>query len=296
MEIRQLRYFAVLAEELNFTRAAARLHISQPPLSLQIARLERELEVRLFDRTNRRVTLTEAGAAFLNDVRATLAGLKDATVRARAVDQGRAGRVEIGLSGSHFLGPVPALIARHAQTHPQVSVLLNEMNPAAQLDAVRGHRIDVSISRTAVDDDELQSLALWPDPVVAALPPGHRLAGRKRLALADLRQDAFVMLRTETSAFARELADTCARAGLAQSVAQRVAEVPAQLALVAAGLGVALVPASACGHFGARIAVCALPAAVGSGTVYAVSRRDDGNRALRAFLRTAAQIAARPPR
>lgn len=153
MEIRQLRYFAVLAEELNFTRAAARLHISQPPLSLQIAQLERELEVKLFDRTNRRVSLTAAGAAFLNDVRATLAGIKDATARVRAVDQGSAGRVEIGLSGSHFLGPVPALIARHARTHPQVSVLLNEMNPAAQLDAVRGHRIDVSISRTAVDDD-----------------------------------------------------------------------------------------------------------------------------------------------
>ncbi|MFY3333698.1 LysR substrate-binding domain-containing protein, partial [Achromobacter xylosoxidans] len=268
MEIRQLRYFAVLAEELNFTRAAARLHISQPPLSLQIAQLERELEVKLFDRTNRRVALTEAGAAFLNDVRATLAGLKDATVRVRAVDQGRAGRVEIGLSGSHFMGPVPALIARHAASHPQVSVLLNEMNPAAQLEALCGHRIDVSISRTAVDDDELQSLALWSDPVVAALPAGHRLAGRKRLALADLARDAFVMLRTDTSAFARELADTCARAGLAQSVAQRVAEVPAQLALVAAGLGVALVPQSTCGHFGARIAVCALPAAVGSGTVY----------------------------
>ncbi|WP_459693744.1 LysR family transcriptional regulator, partial [Achromobacter xylosoxidans] len=138
MEIRQLRYFAVLAEELNFTRAAARLHISQPPLSLQIAQLERELEVKLFDRTNRRVALTEAGAAFLNDVRATLAGLKDATVRVRAVDQGRAGRVEIGLSGSHFMGPVPALIARQAASHPQVSVLLNEMNPAAQMEALRG--------------------------------------------------------------------------------------------------------------------------------------------------------------
>jgi len=296
MELRQLRYFAVLAEELNFTRAAARLHISQPPLSLQIAQLERELDVKLFDRNNRRVALTEAGAAFLNDVRATLTGLKDATVRAREVDQGRAGRIEIGLSGSHFLGPVPALIARHAATHPQVSVLLNEMNPAAQLDALRGQRIDVSISRTAVDDDELQSLALWPDPVVAALPARHRLAARKRLALADLAQDAFVMLRPDTSGFARGLADACARAGIAHTVAQRVAEVPAQLALVAAGLGVALVPQSACGHFGDRIAVCALPAELSRGTVYAVTRRLGRNRALQAFLQTAGKMAMRPGR
>jgi len=290
MEIRQLRYFAVLAEELNFTRAAARLHISQPPLSLQIAQLERELEVKLFDRNNRRVTLTEAGEAFLNDVRALLASLKDATVRARAVDQGLAGRIEVGLSGSHFMGPVPALIARYKASHPQVSVLLNEMNPAAQLDALRGHRIDVSISRTSVDDEELQSMPLWPDPVVAVLPKGHPLSARKRLALSDLAGEAFVMLRQDTSAFARALAETCARAGLPLSAAQTVAEVPAQLALVAAGLGVALVPRSACRHATDRIAVCTLPADIARAMVYAVTRRQGRRRALDTFLQTAAQM------
>lgn len=290
MEIRQLRYFAVLAEELNFTRAAARLHISQPPLSLQIAQLERELEVKLFDRNNRRVTLTEAGEAFLNDVRALLASLKDATVRARAVDQGLAGRIEVGLSGSHFMGPVPALIARYKASHPQVSVLLNEMNPAAQLDALRGHRIDVSISRTAVDDEELQSMPLWPDPVVAVLPKGHPLSARKRLALGDLAGEAFVMLRQDTSAFARTLAETCARAGLPLSAAQTVAEVPAQLALVAAGLGVALVPRSACRHATDRVAICTLPADISRATVYAVTRRIGRRRALDTFLQTAAQM------
>jgi DNA-binding transcriptional LysR family regulator len=290
MEIRQLRYFAVLAEELNFTRAAARLHISQPPLSLQIAQLERELEVKLFDRNNRRVTLTEAGEAFLNDVRALLASLKDATVRARAVDQGLAGRIEVGLSGSHFMGPVPALIARYKASHPQVSVLLNEMNPAAQLDALRGHRIDVSISRTAVDDEELQSMPLWPDPVVAVLPKGHSLSARKRLALGDLAGEAFVMLRQDTSAFARALAETCARAGLPLSAAPTVAEVPAQLALVAAGLGVALVPRSTCRHATDRIAVCTLPADIARAMVYAVTRRQGRRRALDTFLQTAAQM------
>lgn len=290
MELRQLRYFAVLAEELNFTRAAARLHISQPPLSLQIAQLERELDVRLFDRTNRRVALTEAGEAFLNDVRITLGRLADATVRARDVDHGLAGRIEIGLSGSHFMGPVPALIARYTRRHPQVSILLNEMNPAAQLDALRGHRIDVSISRTRVNDEMLQSLALWPDPVVVALPPDHRLASRQRLTLSDLAEDAFVVLRQETSGFARGLAQACARAGIALKVAQSVAEVPAQLALVEAGLGVALVPRSACRHFGDRIATSDLPAGLSNGMVYAVTRRAGGRRALDPFLRAAAEI------
>jgi DNA-binding transcriptional LysR family regulator len=290
MELRQLRYFAVLAEELNFTRAAARLHISQPPLSLQIAQLERELGVKLFDRNNRRVALTEAGAAFLNDVRITLGRLADATSRVREVDQGLAGLIEIGLSGSHFMGPVPALIARYAERYPQVSVLLNEMNPIAQLEALRGHRIDVSISRTRVDDDMLRSLPLWSDPVVVALPRQHRLASRPQLALSDLTHDAFVVLRQETSGYARALAQACAQVGVALTVAQTVAEVPAQLALVEAGLGVALVPRSTCRHFGDRIVACELSAELGQDMVYAVTRRDGTRRVLDPFLQAAAEI------
>ena len=245
--------------------------------------------MKLFDRNNRRVALTEAGEAFLNDVRVTLGRLKDATVRAQAVDQGLAGRIEIGLSGSHFMGPAPALIARYRRTHSQVSVLLNEMSPAAQIEALRGHRIDLSISRTRVDDEELQSQPLWPDPVAVALPAGHRLAGRKRLALADLAREPFVVLRQDTSAYARWLAEACAREGFMPDVAQSVAEVPAQLALVAAGLGVALAPESACRQMEGRIAVCALPAALSQAMVYAVTRRQGRRRALDSFLQAAAQ-------
>jgi len=287
MELRQLRYFSVLAEELNFTRAAERLHMSQPPLSMQIAQLERELNVKLFDRRNRRVTLTEAGQVFLIDVRTTLARLKDAGLRAQAVDQGQAGQIEIGLSGSHFMGPVPGLIATYAQTHPQVSVLLNEMNPAAQLEALREHRIDVSISRTAVNDDELGSVMLWPDPIVLVLPERHRLAHRKRLSLAQLADEAFVMLRQDTSDFAKSLFNTCVRAGVSPRVVQTVSEVPAQLALVAAGLGVALVPRSTCQSGDARIKVYALPGDIAGAAVYAVTRNDEKKRAVAVFLRAA---------
>lgn len=287
MELRQLRYFSVLAEELNFTRAAARLHMSQPPLSMQIAQLERELNVKLFNRGNRRVTLTEAGQVFLTDVRTTLARLKDASSRAQAVDQGQAGQIEIGLSGSHFMGPVPDLIARYAHTHPHVSVLLNEMNPAAQLEALREHRIDVSISRTAVEDDELESLKLWHDPIVLVLPYRHPLVSLKTLRLARLADEAFVMLRQDTSAFAKSLHDTCVRSGFTPRVVQTVAEIPAQLALVAAGLGVALVPRSTCQPADERIKVLALPTPIADAAVYAVKRKDVQKRAVEVFLQAA---------
>ena len=113
MELRHLRYFIALAEELSFTRAAQRLHVSQPPLSLQIAQLEAELGVQLFVRTSRRVELTLAGQAYLVDARAVLERLDAARQRVGAIGQGQAGRIEVGLSGSHFLGPFPAALARY---------------------------------------------------------------------------------------------------------------------------------------------------------------------------------------
>lgn len=296
MEIRQLRYFAVLAEELNFTRAAERLHMSQPPLSMQIAQLERELGVKLFVRNNRRVALTEAGKTFLDDVRIVLARVKDATTRVRAVDAGLAGRVEVGLSSSHFLGPAPALIAQYTRAHPQVSILLNEMNPASQLDALRERRIDVSIARSAVDDDELCSTPIWPDPLVVALPKDHPLAARRRLRLADLAGKAFVMLRVDTSTFAEHIYELCRRQGTRPHVVQTVAEVPAQLALVGAGLGIALVPVSTVAHFSDSVVACRLPDAVSAAGVHAVTRRDGRKRVTDAFVEAAVHWQSSAPR
>ncbi len=130
MELRHLRYFVALAEELSFTRAAQRLHVSQPPLSLQIAQLEQELGAQLFVRTSRRVELTLAGQAYLVDARAVLERLDTARQRVAAIGQGQAGRIEVGLSGSHFLGPFPAALARYRQSHPVVDVVLHEMQPS----------------------------------------------------------------------------------------------------------------------------------------------------------------------
>lgn len=244
MEFRQLRYFTALAEELNFTRAAERLHISQPPLSAQIAQLEEELGVKLFYRNSRKVELTDAGAAFLQDVRTIQSRLKDAVQRVQNIHSGLAGRVEIGLSGSHFLGPLPQFISDLAQSHPEIDVVLNEMAPNDQIDALREQRIDISISRQSVDDEFLCSRLLWPDPLLVAMPKKHPLAQHDAIQLPQLANERFIMLRRETSRFAEKLFNACIADGFTPRVTHTVAEVPAQLSLVSAGLGVAVVPSS----------------------------------------------------
>lgn len=289
MNLRQLRYFVVLAEELSFTRAADRLNISQPPLSQQIAQLEEELGVKLFERSSRRVELTEPGRIFLADTRTTLERIKRATIRVRAVEQGLAGRIEVGLSSSHFLGPLPRLIFKYSRTHPNVQVTLNEMRPADQLEAVLERRIDVGISRAEVDDRLLCSLPLWHDPAVVALPLGHRLSSRQELRIADLSKERFVLLRRGGSPFAKRIFERCAEAGFMPVIAQTVEEIPAQLYLVAAGLGIAIVPQSAHARI-SGITSCKLTDTAVKADVYGVMRRDNDKKALRAFLKEAQQL------
>ncbi|HUH88857.1 MAG TPA: LysR substrate-binding domain-containing protein [Pusillimonas sp.] len=284
MELRQLRYFTTLAEELNFTRAAERLHISQPPLSAQIAQLEEELGVKLFHRNSRRVELTEAGATFLRDVRIIQNRLKEATARVRQVDAGLAGRLDVGLSGSHFLGPLPHLIGKLAVSHPDIRVTLNEMAPNDQLEALREHRIDLSISRQSIEDDLLCSRKLWPDPLLVALTPDHPLAGRDRIRLEELANERFVMLRRETSTFAERIFRACAAHGFSPTVEQTVAEVPAQLSLVTAGLGIALVPTSTSGYEPHALVFRPLDEPNLEASVHAVLRKDNRKPALETFM------------
>ncbi len=284
MELRQLRYFTTLAEELNFTRAAERLHISQPPLSAQIAQLENELGVKLFHRTSRKVELTEAGAAFLRDVRIIQNRLKEATHRVRQIDAGLAGRLEIGLSGSHFLGPLPGLIAKLARSHPDIRVILNEMAPNDQLEALREHRIDLSISRQFIEDDLLCSRKLWNDPLLVALPPGHPLTSRSQLRLNELKNERFVMLRRETSTFAERIFLACAAHGFSPSVEQTVSEVPAQLSLVAAGVGIALVPTSTKSFKPHDLTFRSLDEPGLEASVHAVMRKDNKKAVLKTFV------------
>jgi DNA-binding transcriptional LysR family regulator len=258
MELRQIRYFTVLAEELSFTRAARRLHVSQPPLSFQIASLEAELGARLFDRTSRSVALSAAGQAFLPHAQAVLARLDEARSHVARVASGLQGRVQVGLAGSHFLGPFPQFIQQFRLQRPEVEVALNEMKPSDHLQALRDGRLDLCVSRNPLNDGQISAALLWPDPVVVALPPGHRLASRSQLGLAELQDEDFVFLRLDSSPFAMRLFDACVQAGFAPRIVQQVVEVPAALNLVAAGLGVALVPASMAMLRADAVGICSL--------------------------------------
>ena len=261
MELRQIKYFAALAEELSFTRAAKKLHVSQPPLSFQIASLEAELGTRLFDRTSRSVNLSEAGKAFLPHAKAILARLDDARDHVQRVAAGLEGRVQVGLAGSHFLGRFPAFIQQFRRLRPAIEVALHEMTPAEHLRALRDGRLDVSVSRNPLNDGHISAALLWQDPVVVALPPEHRLATRRRLNLGQLKDEDFVFLRLDSSSFAKRLYEACVQTGFTPRIAQQVVEVQAALNLVAAGLGVALVPASMAALHTNSVCVCALSAA-----------------------------------
>jgi len=292
MELRHLRYFVALAQELSFTRAAERLHVSQPPLSQQIRALEEELGTQLFARTSRRVELTAAGEVFLGHAKAILERVEQASGQARAIGAGTSGHLEIGLSGSLLLGPLPRLIASYRQTFPDVAVVLHEMTPAAQLAALRERRIDLSFSRTAVNDAVFASELAWRDPVVVALPRGHRLARRRDFELAELRDEPFVMLRIDSSGFAQYLHACCVDAGFAPRASQQVVESQAIPSLVAAGLGVALVPASVRRVHRRGVEYQAFARNAPRADVYILRRKDNVSPVVRAFIDQAKEILA----
>jgi DNA-binding transcriptional LysR family regulator len=242
IELRHLRYFTAVAEELSFTAAAHRLNVSQPPLSQQVRRLEEELGTALFERTSRRVVLTAAGAALLRRARAILAQVDEAADEARVIGQGQVGTLDVGLTGSVLLGPLAGHLHAFGASFPTITVRLHEMPPAEQQSALLSRRTDVCFLRRPPEDPELVVERAWPERVCAVLPKGHRLAGRATIALEDLDGESFVFLRFADSSFARYLWACCRKAGLAPEVTQQVGESYSLVSLVGAGLGVALVP------------------------------------------------------
>ncbi len=246
MELRHLRYFVAVAEELHFTRAAERLHMAQPPLSQQIRALESELGVTLFERTRRSVVLTDAGAALLRRAREMLASAQALPMELQRVARGELGQLRIGFSSTMPLTKVLRdVVAEYRRTHPDLALHLREMHSSLQFEALHRNELDVGLVRyNEGAPDGIRLVLLRRDPLHLVVPATHRFARRHLVAIADCRDEPFIGFPgdagTGTGPLLRRL---CSQAGFEPRIAQEAREATTQIALVAAGLGVAVLPA-----------------------------------------------------
>ncbi|MGE5647424.1 MAG: LysR family transcriptional regulator [Acidobacteriota bacterium] len=247
MELRHLRYFTAVAEELNFTRAAHRLHIAQPPLSQQVRALEAELGAALFVRTHHHVELTAAGRQFLRDARDILARAENAAGMVRRAARGEEGELRLGfVSTAMFAGDVPQLLRRFRSRHPAVAIHLEQMGTVQQVRALLAREIDAGFLRPPVAEPRLVLRAATREPLMLALPAAHPLARSRRVRLKSFAAEPWVMISREAGAgYYQQTFELCAKAGFTPRIVMEVGEIYTVVGLVAAGFGVALVPAAA---------------------------------------------------
>jgi DNA-binding transcriptional LysR family regulator len=244
IELRHLRYFTTLAEELHFGRAAERLKMSQPPLSIQIRQLEQEMGVLLFYR-KRNVELTPAGTEFLDYVKSVLQQLELGVRSAQRVHRGERGQLNVGFISSMAYTYIPRLLGAFRHRHPDVELVLNDLDTLAQFVALKEGRLNVGIVRAPVNERGIASVTVLSEPLVVAMPAMHRLAHARRVAVADLANDRFIMLpRAMRAPLNAEVMRLCQRAGFTPHVAQEAVQLHVVASLVSADIGVALVPAS----------------------------------------------------
>nr|WP_246088481.1 LysR family transcriptional regulator [Phreatobacter stygius] len=253
IDLRQLRYFIAVAEEGHVTRAAERLGMQQPPLSQQIRAMEAEIGVVLFHRLPRGMQLTESGQALLGDARSIIAQLERALETARRVARGETGRVAVGFTSSAAFHPfVLSAIRAFGEAAPDVSLLLEEGGTVELVEALRAERLDAAFVRAPAG--EAAGIVIEPlleEPMLAALPSQHHLArgrgGRPRdsIALADLAGETFILYRRPTGPGLYDaIIAACRAAGFSPRIGQEAPRMPSTLSLVAAGLGVSIIPAS----------------------------------------------------
>lgn len=243
MELKLLRSFVVLSEELHFGRAAKRLFIVQPALTAQIHALERELGVRLFDRSRHRVELSEAGRSFLAGAVATLEQAERAVDLVRASDRGEVGRIRLGFVSSVLPWYLPALVRRLHRRFPRIELDLKDMSTPDQVRALKEGEIDFGFARLPIDTTGLVVHDLFTEPFRAAVPSDHPWAGRDELTARDFAgQPCFVLDRRFAPGFHDELLLAFARQGVALEIERAFGEFTTMAALVGAGLGVGLVP------------------------------------------------------
>ncbi|MEL6555036.1 MAG: LysR substrate-binding domain-containing protein [Cyanobacteria bacterium J06621_11] len=251
IELRQLRYFIVVAEALNFTRAAERLQIAQPPLSRQIQALEKALELELFQRTNRRVNLTPAGEVFLAECRQILRQVDKGIRVTRRAARGETGQLTIGFEGSLHTEAVLGIIQLFRAQFPDVDLILQEMSSGKQIDALMLQHIEVGFVDPILSREEISFTKLLTEPLVVVLAASHPLADQDTAEqdTIDLRQLAKASWITgrqdEGCGLLLRFLEACRQAGFTPNIQQETNDVQMRLGFVASGLGVTLLPISA---------------------------------------------------
>ena len=244
-ELRHLRYFVAVAEELHFGRAAARLGIAQPPLSQQIQRLEQVLGTRLLDRTSRRVQLTDAGAALLPEARRVLAGAVTALEAARRAGRGESGELRVAFAATVMFLALPEIIRVFRDRFPGVHLDLREMPTGPQLAALKAGEIDIGFVREPRPDPELEMVTVMREPLRIAVHKSHPLAARATLAVQHLANEPFVLFPEELApGLHAQVMALCRAAGFTPRVVEVSRELYTSVSLVEAGVGVSILPAS----------------------------------------------------
>lgn len=246
IELRQLQYFITVAEELNFGRASKRLNMAQPPLTRQIQRLEAEVGVKLFRRTTRRVELTDAGQVYLEQCCQIMAQVQEGTTMARLVSRGEVGRLVVGYEGSSAYNIVPLSVKIFRGKYPRVNVIAYEMPTGEQLQALHSTHIRAGFIVPSIDNTEgLVAETILREPMVVALPQFHPLAAQTEVHLEDLASETFIVCpQNQQCGLYDHVISICRQAGFNPRLTQETNEMQLILGLIAAELGIAILPAS----------------------------------------------------
>ncbi|HEY9910154.1 MAG TPA: LysR family transcriptional regulator [Thermosynechococcaceae cyanobacterium] len=280
-----MHYFIAVAEELHFSRAAERLHISQPPLSQQIRDLEDELGVKLFERTKRHVQLTEAGKVFLERSYGVLVQLEQAIEATQRIGRGEVGRLAIGFVGSATYTVLPDILSAFRAQFPAVELRLHELTTTQQIQALHDKQVDVGIVRSAIIEPGLSVECILQESLVLALPATHPFSAQTKVSLSTLADESFILFPAKMGPiFYEQIINMCQQAGFRPKVAQEAVQMQTIIGLVAAGLGIAFVPASLQNFHRSGVIYRPLQEQTPKTGLYLTWRQHDSSPVIRAFL------------
>jgi DNA-binding transcriptional LysR family regulator len=285
MDLRQIRYFLALATELNYTRAASQLNISQPPLTRHIQQLEHSIGVMLFERSTRGVALTQAGKIFLEEARKIVALADQAVNKTKLAHQGQIGRLDIGIFGSSTISVIPTLLIELRKTHPDIIISLQNTTKMQQIDGVREKHLDIGFNRIYPSVPDLAVETVMLENLYVALHNDHPFANNQTIEVKDLVDQPFILFPNNVRpSFADNVIMLCSNAGFTPNVVHDVEDIFTAIALISAGLGIAIVPESAISLRLSNVRYHLLDAKEAKVDLSCVYRADNKSPALLAFL------------